>query len=84
MIAFKFLIPADDWRKLPKELFPNSTGDMEVAGCVAVVVADSEEKARERLRIYARENGRDITWVQVADLVRIPLDGEAVLCFVQL
>ena len=74
--AWKFVIPVDIWRSY------NETTDYR--GCSAVVLAATEEAARERLTIYAAENGLDSRWLDVADVKRIlPVPG-GVLSWVQL
>lgn len=62
--AWKFVVPPDKWRELPGT-------PMQFKGCVTVVLATTEERARERAREYAAEHGLDSRWLEVADVKRI-------------
>ena len=74
--AWKFIIPPHEWRPID----PNTN----YKGCGAVVLADTEEQAKERLHTWAAENGLDSRWIDVADVRRVlPVPG-AVLMWSQL
>lgn len=58
--AYKFLVPSDRFVKVSEE--------HAYKGCVAVAVATSEERAREAVKLFAAERGRDVRWLEVAQV----------------
>src|SRR5512138_224386 len=73
--VYKFIIRADVWRKLPGS-------DLEVCGCVAATIAESQEQAKKNLERYAAENGMDSRWLEVADVIQLPVDPGVVIAWV--
>jgi hypothetical protein len=78
MKAYKFVVPTDRFYPLPE-----ATG-LAFKGCLAVVLAASEEEARARLVEYAALDGLESRWLEVARVVEIPLVFRAVLAWAML
>ena len=76
MKLFKYIIRADEWKKLP------DNPDLEVSGCVAVTVAEDAAGARANLERYAAENGMDSRWLAVARVVELPITAGTVCAWV--
>lgn len=76
MKAFKFVVPPRAFRPLKSE------PDVCFAGCVAVAVATTEEEARAAIRTAAAPDGVDVRWLEVADVIVLPVDATQVLTIV--
>ena len=67
LYAWKFLIPHGRPVVVPQPPERKCDGELLYDGCVAVAVSETVEGAKEALRKYARENGRDLSWIEVCD-----------------
>ena len=75
--AFKFII-GDAHRDVPVPL-----GTLQYTKMGAVQTAHSREEAVPLLRTYGTSNGLDSRWIEVADVVEIPLDRPSTLMWAQ-
>jgi hypothetical protein len=77
MKAWKFYVGG--WTPL------QSDPTLSFAGCVTIVIAETEAEARLHLADYSRENGppMDPRWLEVAVVSSFPLDLPTVLTWVQ-
>jgi hypothetical protein len=75
--CYKFVVPTDRFYPLPN-------GVASFKGCLAVVLATSEEEARARLVEYAALDGLESRWLEVARVVEIPLVPRGVLAWAML
>jgi len=80
MKCWKFLVGEDEFRSLP------SNPDLSFAGCVAVVLAETEAEARMLLGDYARASQPskiDARWLEVADVTAFDLALPGVITWSQ-
>jgi hypothetical protein len=75
--AFKFII-GDAPRDIPVPL-----GTLQYSKMGAVQTAHSREEAVPLLKTYGAMNGLDGRWIEVADVVEIPLDRPSTLIWAQ-
>ena len=75
MKIFKFVIRNHEWVHSPDD------PAISYKGCVAAVVAETPEVARERLERYAAENGFDPRWLKVAKVVELPFNEGTVIAW---
>lgn len=74
MYAYKFIIPSHEWRSDP------AGSGLQWSGCGCVVLAGTEELARDRVTMWAAENGLDSRWLEVSDVKRvIPVPGAVLM-----
>lgn len=78
MYAWKFIVPASEWRTLRSD--PN----VQFKGCSAVALAETEDGARTAVERFAAEFGHDARWLEVADVRRLLLVDGATLAFTML
>lgn len=77
MKVYRFIVPTDRFYPLP------SNPSISVRGCIAVVAAESEERARDALRNYAVEEGLDARWLEVAKVTTRPIEDGRVLLWAE-
>jgi hypothetical protein len=77
LAVWKFAIPNDKWTPDPVEK------GLSWKGCCAVVVAANETAARKHLERVAKENGFDARWLRAAQVIPIPIEASAFVCWYQ-
>lgn len=76
--AWKFIIPPNEWR--PMKQADDAGETVQFSGCGAVVLAETQAQAKQRLHTWAAENGLDSRWVEYADIRRVvPVPGAVLM-----
>lgn len=74
MKIYKFIIPSHTFVPLP------SNPSISVKGCLAVVLAETEEQARA---IVGKDSEDDVRWLEVARVIVFELDTPRLLAAAQ-
>lgn len=79
MKVWKFWVPRGVWTTVVVE----AEGELEVQGCLAIVVAQDEARARAILVAYGEVTGIDTRWVKAARVASFDVTIPAVVGYAE-